>query len=521
MEGCEMFYARSQEDEFSDVLTRLEFGTSTPDFNLGLCGHGPQVVRLVPTEQFDHGDRTLLMDKETGAWCFLDSLEYDIYRGIDRTDLGLLLTSLTHEDRKELEEFIGHLFRLNLLEINGYRFVDPEFFKLEPVCRPVPMFLIRVTNQCNLACRYCYSNSDPSRKERMSWDIAKRVVDLVIDYPADCGRFLFHGGEPLLEPNLIRKVVNYAKSRADEVGKHFDFGIQTNGTLLSSRTWKIIGDLELSFGLSLDGDRLANNITRTFPDGKSSYNLVKRSLAMMDRRDSSANAILVMSKANYSRMPEILSHLSTVSGLSGIKINPLHEDGRAKGEWDELTLTPQEFLKAHIAYLDYCATTDAPLLEANVSEMLWDIADNTRTYLCRKAKCGAGRDFFSFEPNGEIYPCDGWFDHRELILGHVQSVESIETLLDKDSIMRRISQRDCENIAECSACTYKRFCRGGCSLETYARFKRSDSPHPLCDYFRGMYAELLRRLPETPQLLAMIGPQKIVYDRHFFVGWES
>jgi uncharacterized protein len=515
-----MFYVRSEEDEFSDVLTNLEFGTSRPEFSLELYGHDPKVT-LVPSEQFHYGDRVLVIDRDTGAWCHLNSLEYDIYRGIDEKHLGALLKGLASEDRKEFEEFVGQLFWLNLIEINGCRFVDPEFYRIEPVCRPFPMFLLRVTNQCNLACKYCYSNSDPTLNERMSWDIAKRIVDLIIDYPADRGRFLFHGGEPLLETTLIRKIVDYAKSRAAETGKDFEFGIQTNATLLSSEMWAAISDLDLGFGLSLDGDPLANDVTRIFPDGRSSYNLVRRSLAMMDRRGRCASAILVMSKANCSRMTEILQHLSTMPGLGGIKINPLHLDGRAKGKWDELTLNPQEFLDAHIAYLDYCHTTKQPLIDANVSEMLWDLAHNTRSYLCRKAKCGAGRDFFSFEPKGEIYPCDGWFDHRELILGHVQNLQNIESILDKDSVMGKISQRDCENITDCKACTYKRFCRGGCSLETYARFDSTDSPHPLCDYFKGMYAELLKRLPETPQLLSMIGPKKFVYDKKFFVGWEN
>lgn len=518
--GGRMFYVKSEQDEFTDFVTKLEFGKSMPNLNFDICSSYPQ-IRLVPAEQFFHGKRILLIDKNTGSWCYLDSLEYEIYKTMEREDLRSILSSLTEEDRKEFQEFAGQLFWLNLLEINGCRFVNPEFFRVEPVYRPHPMFLIRVTNQCNLACKYCYSNSDPSRKEKMSWDIAKRVVDLIIDYPADWGRFLFHGGEPLLEPTLIRKIVSYARSRAAETGKEFDFGIQTNGTLLSRQLWNRINDLELNFGLSLDGDRLANNITRTFPGGRSSYDLVKRSLAMLGRKGKCASAILVMSKANYSRMPEILSHLSATPGLAGIKINPLHEDGRAKGEWNELTLTPEEFLNAHVAYLDYCQTADEPLIDANVSEMLWDIADNTRTYLCRKAKCGAGRDFFSFEPSGEIYPCDGWFDQRHLILGHVQNVENIESLLHQNSVMREISQRDCENISECKDCTYKCFCRGGCSLETYARYKRTDSPHPLCDYFRGMYSELFRRLPENPQLLAMIGPNKMVYDRHFFVGWGN
>lgn len=515
-----MFYVRLEENEFSDVLAELEFGSSVPDLNFDLYGHHPQIT-LVPVEQCAHGDRTLVIDKETGAWCYLNSLEYKIYKAIGGKDLGALLSCLVPQDRKEIEEFVGQLFWLNLLEINGRRFIDPEFFKLEPVCRPLPLFLIRVTNRCNLACKYCYSNSDPSRTETMSWDIAKRAVDLIMDYPANSGSLLFHGGEPLLELDLIRKIIDYTKTRAAETGKEFGFCAQTNGTLLSSQMWDAISDLDLSLSLSLDGDQAANDTIRIFPGGRGSYQAVARSLAMMHRRGNGVCSILVMSKANYNRMPDIVRHLATLPGVRGIKINPLHKDGRAKGEWGELTLTPEEFLEAHLAYLDYCGTTDAPLPDENVCEMLLDLAGSTRTYLCRKAQCGAGRDFLAFDPSGEIYPCDGWLDHRELILGHVQSVEKIETLLENNPIMSKIAQRDCESIPECRVCTYKRFCRGGCSLETYDYCGRADSPHPLCRYFKGMYAELLRRLPDTPQFLGMFEEKKVVYDRQFFFGWND
>lgn len=72
-----------------------------------------------------------------------------------------------------------------------------------------------VTKDCQLACKYCYLVGK-NTKERMSWDVAKKTIDYVLDnenyFNEDSVIWDFIGGEPFLEIDLIEKICDYLSS---------------------------------------------------------------------------------------------------------------------------------------------------------------------------------------------------------------------------------------------------------------------------------------------------------------------
>ena len=127
--------------------------------------------------------------------------------GLLKRELGDIVAEVPEAYRAELPEFIARLYWRGLLAINGRRFIRPDVFDTGPIFDRGWLFIIVPTERCNLACKYCCAKSNPSRQECMDWGIAKKAIDLIVDYIPKRATIEFAGGEPFLEPDLIERIV--------------------------------------------------------------------------------------------------------------------------------------------------------------------------------------------------------------------------------------------------------------------------------------------------------------------------
>ncbi len=508
-----MFYFRLESDHYTRMLTLFEFGASEPSFDETLFGLNPR-VKLIPAETISCADKLLILEKHTGSWCFLEPAESDVFRYLDGREWADIVAGTPDAYKAQLPEFVAQLYWRGLLEINGRRFLEPNVFSQGPICYSGGLFVIVPTERCNLECKYCYAQSGPSRPERMDWDTAKRTVDLVVDYISPRGTLEFAGGEAFLEIDLLERIVEYGKETAEKAGKQLSFGAQSNGTLLTHDLLQRIESREISVNLSLDGDRASNDMTRVFPGKKGTHAAIKRTVALMHKRGLELGAICVVSKANYRRLDKVLADYANL-GLECIKMNAVTRNGRATEHWDALALGAEEFLEVHMKYLtlvlDGCS-----VLDSNITIMLQILGTKIHPYRCMRSQCGAGRDFMTFSTNGDIYPCPRTRVNPEFRLANVAAVGRLDDLWKNNSVISRLAERQAGNVSECSQCTYKRFCEAGCPIDSYEHFGKTDAPHPWCQYYKGIYSELFRRLAEGRQLVEIFCPDAKIYDNSFF-----
>lgn len=148
------------------------------------------------------------------------------------------------------------------------------------------LLVLGLTERCNLDCVYCcYSGKFEGHRSHgnriMSLDIAKKAIRQLLDQePARQGRYpiTFYGGEPLLEFDLLRECVRFAKEDAARRGKRVRFSITTNGTLLDDKVADFLVEHDFLILVSLDGCRETHDRYRVFPNGKGSFDLVERNL---------------------------------------------------------------------------------------------------------------------------------------------------------------------------------------------------------------------------------------------------
>ena len=397
-----MFYFGLESDTFTQMLTQFDFGAPDPYFDEKSFGANPR-LSLLPMESIACGGKVLMLEKHTGSWCFLEPRESEVFRSLDGRELGDIVAGVSEACKAELKEFIARLYWRGLLAINGRRFIEPNVFDSGPIFQSGWLFIIVPTERCNLACKYCCAKSNPQRQERMDWQTAKKAIDLIIDYVPERGTVEFAGGEVFLEWDLIEQIVEYGRQAAEQAGRSLTFTAQSNGTLLTPNLLERLRDLDITVGLSLDGDRISNDMTRVFPGNKGTHAAITQTITLMQEMGWNPGTICVVSRANYRRLDKILAEYARL-GETGIKLNPVTRNGRAQEEWEELALEPEEFLEFHKEYLDMVSNGDSCILEENTSTMIEILGTRLRPYRCMRSQCGWGQRFYDLRAEWGCLP---------------------------------------------------------------------------------------------------------------------
>jgi uncharacterized protein len=171
-------------------------------------------------------------------------------------DLGLLLPSVVKKIEHSASDILVHCAHNRISSVT-----------------------LQLTQQCNLRCSYCsysgnYHNTRVHSSERMSFEIARKAIDMMLANSRECGSLHlgFYGGEPLLEFDLLKKCVEYITSHVN--GKKLTFGISTNGTLLNNEIVTFFREHNFTLSISLDGSKEEHDVNRKFANGQGSFNMI-------------------------------------------------------------------------------------------------------------------------------------------------------------------------------------------------------------------------------------------------------
>ncbi|MFI1225405.1 MULTISPECIES: radical SAM/SPASM protein FxsBH, inactivated beta-hydroxylase extension form [unclassified Streptomyces] len=155
---------------------------------------------------------------------------------------------------------------------------------------PFREFVLKVHSRCDLACDHCYvyEHADQSwltrpktiSDEAISWT-ARRLAEHATTHALPSVTVILHGGEPLLAgPARLRRVCEELGSALNGIAE-LDLRIHTNGVQLSPRYLELFDAFHVRVGISLDGDRAANDRHRRFANGRSSHPMVMRAVELL------------------------------------------------------------------------------------------------------------------------------------------------------------------------------------------------------------------------------------------------
>lgn len=395
-----------------------------------------------------------VLDVNSGAVHLVDDVIYDLLDVFDGTNddeaIAALQTSYPEKDLREALEELHQLQAEGLLF--SPEFEVPQTFAETPILKSL---CLHIAHDCNLRCGYCFAGTGDfgGYRAMMSKETAEKAVEFAI-----AGSKMRHnleldlfGGEPLMNPEVVKHVINYVRRREFETGKNIKLTLTTNGTLLNDDIIQFLNDNHVMLVLSLDGKKETHDNMRPFPNKTGSYDAAVRGFKKVIESRNGKNYYLRGTYTHFNPhfaedtldMTKIGKELS-VEPVVGI------DEPYVLTEAD-LPVLYEEYDKLARAYLQKRREGDAfDFFHFNVA------LDNGPCVAKRLAGCGAGHEYFAITPEGDIYPCHQFVGREEYKLG------TLETGVVKPDLVQKFRHTHVMTKTECSTCWARFFCSGGC-----------------------------------------------------------
>ena len=224
----------------------------------------------------------IVLDVNSGGVHIVDELTYDLLDNVEppfdekcpQKAMDKLSKVYQPEDIESCYQEIVELYNDKILFSED----DYEKYANVSVASPIKAMCLNIAHDCQLRCKYCFASTGDFGKGRklMSFETGKHAIDFLLEKSGDRENLEldFFGGEPLMNFNVVKQVVEYARSREKEYGKHFRFTITTNGLLLDDDKIDFINREMSNVVLSIDGRKETNDKFRVLPNGQGCYDMI-------------------------------------------------------------------------------------------------------------------------------------------------------------------------------------------------------------------------------------------------------
>lgn len=396
------------------------------------------------------------------------------YMFISENTFSELLSGNVSDDNVEKDELIEKGF---IIENNPEVFIKksiPYIQSMKSYCLcSTALHIFAVTNKCNLDCIYCQAHTGSSKLvSSMTAETGKKAVDFALQSPNKYITFEFQGGEPLLNFDVIKEMIEHSKLVKGD--KEIEYTIVTNLLNMTEDKLKYLTDNNVHICTSLDGPANVHNNNRPCVNGNRSYEIVISKINEL--RQKGVNVSAIQTTSNYSlNYPEEIVNQYLDIGINNIFLRSLTPLGMADSDWDKIGYTADEFLVFYRKAFNYIMDLNKKGIHFTelhacyfLKKILCNYADN---YMELRSPCGAGVGQMSYYHDGSVYTCDegrmlAEMGDNSFLLGNVNSNTYNEAICSpicaavcKSSVV--------ESLPKCSGCVYQPYC-GICPIINYA-----------------------------------------------------
>lgn len=412
---------------------------------------------------FDYKGKNYIYDVGSGSLHECDKPTAD-YLKAKEEGADIDITYITDEQVKEILSDIDGLKKQGLLfkeEVKAYPMKSSE----------VKALCIHICHDCNFRCRYCFADEGAyhSNREFMSLETAKKAVDFLIE---NSGKrkvleMDFFGGEPLMNLDVLKKTVYYAKEQGAKVGKKFLFTTTTNALLLNDETIEFFNEEMENVVLSLDGRKEVHDAIRKSINGKGTFDLIidkiKKFISLRGNKSYYVRGTFTAKNLDFGKDVLFIAD----QGVDSISMEPVVT------EIPDLQITNEHLPRIKEEYENLC---DAYLerLAGGQGFNFFHFNIDLEGGPClskRVSACGAGNEYFSVTPNGDLYPCHQFAGDKNFRMGSVFDGIERPEIREKFKNSCVFTRKKCEN------CFAKFICSGGCSANNYHFNGDIDEPY--------------------------------------------
>ena len=333
-------------------------------------------------------------------------------------------------------------------------------FKSRPTV--VKALCLHIAHDCNLACKYCFAEEGEyhGRRELMSFEVGKKALDFLV---ASSGtrRNLevdFFGGEPTMNFEVVKQLVEYGRSLEEPNNKKFRFTLTTNGILLDDDIIEFANKEMSNIVLSIDGRKEINDLMRPKRGGQGSYDtIVPKFKEVAESRNQMNYYVRGTFTRNNLDFARDVIHLADL-GFQQISVEPVvaqpSDDYSLRKEdipglCEQYDILAKEIIKRHKEGKPF-----------NFFHFMIDLQQGP-CVAKRLSGCGSGTEYLAVTPWGDLYPCHQFVGNEEFLLGNV-----FEGIKNKDLV----NEFKCVNVyakPKCADCFAKFYCSGGCAANAY------------------------------------------------------
>ena len=367
---------------------------------------------------------------------------------VTREDILLCL-----DDIRSLEE-VGKLYSEDKYESLAYNYKNNS--------KVVKALCLHVAHTCNLNCSYCFASQGKYHGDRalMSFEVGKQAFDFLI---ANSGtrRNLevdFFGGEPSLNFDVVKQLVEYARSIEGKYNKNFRFTYTTNGMILTDEMMEFINKEMHNVVLSLDGRREVNDHFRRDYAGKGSYDtIVPNFKRLVESRNNQGYYVRGTYTHNNVDFTNDIIHMADL-GFTELSMEPV-----VCPPGDPYALTDEDLPVLFEQYEILAKEMIKRKKEGRpftFYHYMLDLKHGPCIYK-RITGCGSGTEYMAVTPWGELYPCHQFVGDEKYSLGNIW--DGVKNTAVQDEF------RGCNSYSrpECRDCWAKLYCSGGCAANAY------------------------------------------------------
>ena len=339
---------------------------------------------------------------------------------------------------------------------------DYERFAKYSVASPVKAMCLNIAHDCNLRCKYCFASTGDfgTGRKMMTFETGKRAIDFLIEKSEDRENLEldFFGGEPLMNFDTVKQIVEYARSREKECGKRFRFTITTNGLLLDDDKIDFINKEMSNVVLSIDGRKETNDNVRIRVDGSGCYDsiLPKFKKLVEQRGDKEYYVRGTFTKYNIDFCEDVFSLYN--EGFDQISVEPV-----VCGSENPYALTEKELseiFKEYERLAERILENEEKGEKFNFFHFMLDL-DQGPCAIKRLRGCGCGNEYVAVTPDGDIFPCHQFVGIDEFKMGNLYD-GTFNQDMKSDFAAAHVYTKP-----ECRECWAKFYCSGGCNANNY------------------------------------------------------
>ena len=431
---------------------------------------------------FHMKDKYLALDVSSGCVHVLDELCYDILDALleeGKTPGDTCEAAMVEQFRDRYEPVDIKDAWADILELceNETLFSTDVYDQIAGKLKrnsPVKAMCLHVAHDCNLRCVYCFADEGAyhNRRELMSVETGKKAMDFLVQASGKRRNLEvdFFGGEPLMNFQMVKEVVEYARELEKKHDKNFRFTITTNGILLNDDNIEYINKEMSNVVLSLDGRKEVNDKVRCRIDGTGSYDSIVKKLQKVAESRNQDNYYVrgTFTRYNLDFSKDVL-HLADL-GFKQTSVEPVVSEPEAPYSIreEDLPRIYQEYENLVEEYLDRRKNGKW----FNFFHFMIDLEQGP-CVIKRLSGCGAGCEYLAVAPNGDIYPCHQFVGTEEYKMGNLE-----DGTLNQE-IRNRFEGCNVYTKPKCRDCFAKFYCSGGCMANACLMNGDINEPHEI------------------------------------------